>query len=122
LVATSDSAKQSNALNFTMDNLSFAVESMSRSLRMGTNYTCSNSNIDLSSSPATADCPSGGGYISFIPADSTNNSNRIEYELVPRGDGTNAIERCDNIEGLQCVNMIASNINVDVFKFFVRGS
>ncbi len=123
LLVTSNLAKKSNALSFTMDNLSFAVESMSRSLRMGTNYTCSSSSINLTSSPSPADCPNGGSLIAFIPATADPNV-RIAYELIPRTNNTYTIERCEttSANNISCVDLISPNINIEVMKFFVKGT
>ncbi len=121
LITTSNLAKKSYGLNFTMDNLSFAIESISRSIRMGTNYTCAPS-IDLLSSPLPLDCPTGESLISFIPA-LAGVSSRMEYKIQSRGDGTNTIERCSIVSGsIKCVDMISSNIDIETFKFFVNGS
>jgi hypothetical protein len=116
LVVTSDSAKKSNALNFTMDNLSFAMESMTRSIRMGTNYYC-NSNFIFGAELGTRDCE-GETAISFMPAgEELDSTRRVAYIL--SGD---TIQRCDTAG--TCVDIIASNIKIDrdSFKFFVRGS
>lgn len=121
LLMTSGAAKESNALNFTMDNLSFATESMSRSLRMGTNYTCANNFISLNSSPAPADCSNGGNIIAFKPAGSTQANHRIAYKLISN-NGHNTIERCDTKANPECVSLLAPNINVDVLKFYVKGA
>ncbi len=124
LLVTSSLAKKSNALNFTMDNLSFAIESMSRSLRMGTNYTCSSTSINLTTNPTPSDCPNGGSLIAFIPATADSNV-RMAYELIQRADSsTNTIERCETTSGgsVNCVDLISPNINIEVLNFFVRGA
>ncbi len=124
LLVTSSSAKKSNALNFTMDNLSFAIESMSRSLRMGTNYTCSSTSINLTTNPTPSDCPNGGSLIAFIPA-TAKPSVRMAYQLMSRTNGsTNTIKRCETTIGnsVNCVDLISPNINIEVMKFFVRGA
>ena len=118
LVVTTNSAKKSNALNSTMDNLGFAMESMTRSIRMGTNYYCSSSFI-LGGESGTLDCPDGATAISFMPAgEDFDSTHRVAYRL----SGT-TIQRCDNEDG-ECINIIAPNIIIDpeTFRFFVRGS
>jgi Tfp pilus assembly protein PilE len=49
LISSSDTAKKSQALRTAMDNVNFAMESMTRSLRMGTDYYCvlSGSSVSL---------------------------------------------------------------------------
>lgn len=123
LLVTSDLAKKSYTLNFTMDNLSFAIESMSRSLRMGTNYTCTSDGINIEGVPLPQDCKNGGNLIAFIPARDAIDS-RKAYKLHERNDGTHTIQRCNTLQGggYNCVNMISNNINIDILRFFVRGA
>jgi hypothetical protein len=119
LVVASDAANKSKKLRFAMDNINFALESMSRSIRIGTNYSCYTSGIvDLSSSPATADC-TNGNFIAFRPAESASNV-RIGYGIESRGDGTNTLKRCDNSN--TCVDIISPDIDIQLLKFFVTGS
>lgn len=116
LIITSDLAKKSNAMNFTMDNLNFAIESMSRSLRMGTNYTCS-SYINLAGNPAPSSCANGNTFIAFKPAGEAKTSTyRVGYKL---NTGTNTIQRCTTSG---CVDIVSPDINIDNLKFFVRGA
>lgn len=115
VIITSDLAKRSQALNFTMDNLSFAIESMSRSLRMGTNYTCSSSSINLSGNPAPQDCD-GGSMIAFIPVGASSNY-RVAYKL---DSSTNTIQRCDSIN--PCVSIVSPEINIEKLRFYVKGA
>lgn len=121
LIITSNSAKKAQTLNFTMDNLNFAMESMSRSLRMGTNYYCS-SNFTLSKSLPTLNCSNGASGIAFIPSEKSS-SYRMAYrrKLRNNGTGTYTIERCDT-DTWNCIDMISGNINVENLTFFVRGS
>lgn len=118
LVITSDSAKKSNALSFTMDNLSFAMESMSRSLRMGSNYHCS-SDFVLTESLGTSDCENGANGVAFIPSrEELGSSRHMAYRF--RLDGE-TIEKCDTLTNA-CVSIISPNIKIDALKFFVKGS
>lgn len=119
LVVASDSAKKAQKLRFAMDNLSFAMESMSRSIRIGTNYTCVTSGtIDLSSSPAPSDCVAGN-FIAFIPSKAPLNI-RTGYRLDTRTDGTHSLQRCN--ETNTCVDIITPDIDIQVLKFFVTGT
>jgi type II secretory pathway pseudopilin PulG len=63
LISSSDTAKKSQALRTAMDNVNFAMESMTKSLRMGTDYYCvlSSSSVSLPVSIGTySDCPRSG--------------------------------------------------------------
>src|SRR5574343_405515 len=43
LIALMGASKDSRGLRFSMDNVNFAMESMTRSIRMGVNYYCGDS-------------------------------------------------------------------------------
>lgn len=112
-----DAAKSSRALRSAMDNVSFAMDSMTRSIRMGTNYYCvtATNNIDLSNMDITNDCSStdNGTLIAFKPKGSADN--KVAYKL--SGD---SIERCG--EGNPCVPIISPDVKIEKLKFIVRGS
>ncbi|MCR4330939.1 MAG: type II secretion system GspH family protein [Patescibacteria group bacterium] len=56
LLAISDASRKANSLRSVMDNLNFAIESMSRSIRTGTDYACAGG----------GNCVNGGTEFSFI--------------------------------------------------------
>lgn len=117
LITSSDSSKKAQALRFAMDNVNFAMESMSRSIRTGTNYYC-DSTIDISSVSGTRDCPLGEIFIAFNPQNSTS---YIAYRRVLKEDDSNTytLQRCDNGG---CTDMVSSEVDVEVLRFFVKGS
>jgi prepilin-type N-terminal cleavage/methylation domain-containing protein len=113
-----DATKSSKALRFAMDNVNFAMESMTRSIRMGKNYYCVEagdtmpSEIDVSN-----DCLEGGTLLSFVPQESAS---RVGYKIASvAGSDYHTIERCDTYG---CVPIISPNVDIDRLKFFVRGS
>ena len=110
-----DESKNSRALRFAMDNVNFAMESMSRSIRMGTEYYCGTYGSVSLIDNNTSDCPNGGNLIVFTPQD-TSSTYRVGYQLK---DGT--VERYDqnNSNGVPIVSL---DVKVDVLKFFVNGS
>ncbi len=120
-----DASKSSRALRFAMDNVNFAMESMTRSIRMGTNYICiiGETGIPMTNNPdSTANCPSGGNFIAFIPQPYTGYvaGTRIGYKLSLRADGvTNTINRC---EGSTCVPIVSPDVDIKNLKFIVKGS
>ncbi|MEK7586017.1 MAG: type II secretion system protein [Patescibacteria group bacterium] len=117
LITSSDTAKKAQALRTAMDNVSFAMESMTRSLRMGTNYTCGNT-VSLDGSSPT-DCPSGAGAVAFVPYSGLGVLPRtVAYKLNQRADNTFALQRCNPT----CLDMVSSDVNVDYLKFFLNGS
>lgn len=118
LLITLDAKKKAEALNFTMDNLNFAMESMTRSLRMGTSYYCTSGPLILGTTDNNPqNCSNEGGAlkISFKPSTSFNLSNvpRIAYSIQEKivGSGIYTLQRCTNSG---CVDIIANNIQIDV--------
>lgn len=128
LISSSDTAKKSQALRSAMDNVNFAMESMTRSLRMGTDYTCVISGDSISiPAAANANCPLGGGAIVFTPADHIAGSplRNAAYTLNPRGDGTFVLRRCTpniSTNTTECTDMVSRDVDVQTLKFFVNGT
>ncbi len=71
LVTSSNSAKKSRYLRTAMDNVNFAMDSMTRSLRTATDYSCiRGETVTLSPTQAGSyDCPTGGNGVAFTPTD-----------------------------------------------------
>lgn len=116
-----NAAKNSRALRFSIDNVNFAMESMSRSIRMGTNYYClSSGTIDLGGSlDETSDCPDGGKFIAFIPQGVTDSRIGYIWKKRDNNSGTSTVERC-SVDG--CVEIVSENVNVEKLTFFVNGA
>lgn len=123
LITTTNAAKKAQALRVAMDNVNFATESMTRSLRMGADYTCTNSQLFLGGAQ-NADCAGGGGGISFTPAsvDTTPSAPRSAgYALIDRGNGTNTVKFYSG-STFNPADIVAENVDVEDLKFFVKGS
>ena len=108
--------KNSKALQSAMDNVNFAIESMTRSIRMGTNYYCGSfSASDLTS---TSNCGSGDYLISFVPQSQNGvpATSRVGYQNV-----AGVLKRYDsaNTNG---VPIVSPNVFIEELKFFVNGS
>ena len=136
LLVSSDAAKQAQGLRTAMDNVNFAMDSMTRSLRIGTHYYCvssGGSGVSLDTSVPNAgflayngnDCSlaagSPGTAVAFVPASSTDipAGTAVAYEKNQRADGTYTLQRC-TMSG--CVDIVATNVNVQTLEFFVNGS
>lgn len=129
VINSADAAKQSQALRQAMDNVNFAMDSMSRSLRIGTNYQCVTSgqsavilNIDRNNAPFK-DCgfgTPGGVAVAFMPASSALIPvGGVMYQVYQSASGISTLERC-TVTG--CIDMTAANVDVQTLKFFVTGS
>ncbi len=117
-----NAAKNSRALRFSIDNVNYAMESMSRSIRMGTNYYClgEGDEIDYSDLESTKDCSDGGTSVAFIPQTPEGEKlSRIGYIWKKRGDGTKSLYKCSSGD---CVEIVSANVNVENLRFFVNGT
>ena len=63
LLALSVADRKAETLKSGIDNLTFALDSMSRAVRTGSNYDCGNQ-----ASTAPTDCPNGANYLTFLAA------------------------------------------------------
>ncbi len=121
LITSSDTAKKAQALRSAMDNVNFAMESMTRSLRMGTDYTCVTfgSSVVLPAA-SNADCSlstSGGGAVVFTPANGSPARNAA-FRVITRANGTGVLQRC--IPG--CVDLVSPDVDIQKLVFYVNGS
>lgn len=127
LITSSDTAKKSQALRSAMDNVNFAMESMTRSLRMGSDYYCVDAGAIIPfGTTDNRDCPisgSGGGAILFTPPLHPTPRDTA-YKLTPRltggydVDGTFGLQSCSP----DCVDLVSPNVDIQKLTFFVNGS
>jgi type II secretory pathway pseudopilin PulG len=101
--------KKTQALKTVMDNLNFALESMSREIRFGTNYHCGSGGGNLTN---PLNCPSGDTQISFLSSDNL----QIVYRLTG-----SQIEKSIN-GGTTYVAVTAPEINIQRLNFYVFGA
>jgi len=125
LITSSDTAKKAQALRSAMDNVNFAMESMTRSLRMGSNYYCMKVGESVYLPFATDvynDCDfnsEGGGAVIFTQAEDPTPRNAA-YALAPRNDpgNTYVLQKCN----VSCVDLVSSNVDIQKLTFYVMGS
>lgn len=122
LVVSSNSARASQKLRIAVDNVNFAMESMTRELRIGTYYYCVKypESVYLTNATETKDCE-GGDIISFKPQDAPAAPLRVAYKKSLRADGTFSLQRCEtNVS--PCPDIVSSEVDVQELKFFTTGS
>lgn len=120
LFVTSNSAKKAKALHTAMDNVNYAVDTMSRSLRLGWGYYCTGGSVSIPfSSPAVQDCPMGESGVAFIPANSTTNTQEVLYIRSTNLNGPHSVQRCMNNT---CTDLTSSEVDVKELKFVVMGT
>jgi type II secretory pathway pseudopilin PulG len=103
-----DANNKVGSVKTVMDNLNFAVETMTREIRFGRNYHCG------SGAPLTApqNCLAGDTFISFL----SNDGFQTVYQL----NGT-SLEK--SIDGGTTYNTVtAAEINIQNLKFYVIGA
>ena len=115
--------KKTQSLKSVVNNINFAVESISKSIRVGTAYHCENvSGTTVPSGlDSPRDCASGGNLIAF-EASGGNRSNSTD-QIVYRLNGTQ-IERSTN-GGVAFVGVTAPEVVITPstgLRFYVLGS
>ncbi len=119
LVSTSNGAKKAKALRAAMDNVNYAMDNMSRSLRLGTNYTCiSGSSASLPYSGFRFNCPSGVSTIAFTPVFHTPGQIDTSFERSLLGE----IQKCTSTPSYNCVSLTAPEVEITDLQFYVNGS
>jgi len=105
--------RKTQAVKTIMDNLSFALDSMSRAIRVGTDYECSKVQSDGSvvQSSEGVNCPSGGDAFKFTDSSSQNviyylHQNKI-WRKIGNGDS---------------VPLTSPEVTVERLKFYVSGA
>lgn len=127
LITSSDTSKKAQALRTTMDNVNFAMESMTRSLRMGSDYTCITSTSFILPATEAPDCPldgSGGEgvAIAFTPANHTPGARDTAYVVTERADGTGTyvLQQCSDTS--PCTDLVSHDVDIQKLSFHVTGS
>ncbi len=127
LIVTLNTAKNSRALRVAMDNVNFAMESMTRSLRMGTSYYCAEAGSQVpmrDNKEENQDCENGGTFIAFVPQLPDEHFSRIGYQIVKReNEDTHTLKRCDgSTQPATCVDIVSSDVDIHKLNFIVKGS
>ncbi len=108
VVSILNANRKSQSLESVMSNLNFTLESMSRDLRYGTNYSCG----VVSSTPR--DCQSGEGDVTVL---SDRGLGNVTYLL----DSNHQIIRTTSSTGVT-VPITAPEVKINNLKFYVTGS
>lgn len=103
-----DANRKSESLKTVMDNLNFAVDSMSREMRFGKNYHCGSGTLTV-----PQNCSTGGGtQVSFL----SSGNEQIVYRLT----GTQIEKSVDG--GLTYISVTAPEIQIESLTFYVLGA
>jgi len=101
--------RQARANNQLSSSLSFAIETMARSMRTGTSYACN-------ANPSAANCATGGSSVSFVDSESVY----TRYQLVTNAQGNGSIGYCTG--ACTTVTPITDQrIHIATLLFYVQG-
>lgn len=130
-IATAD--RKAETISSVMNNLNFAVESMTRNIRTGTDYHCGTFGGGVSGTVGD-DCTSGGDYFSFTSANGDNVVYKFDNDTNPStpcaqtGTTHGCIVRSVNggayapITAPEVVITNINNSNSPGLAFYLRGS
>lgn len=117
LVVSSNSAKSSQKMRIAVDNVNFAVESMTRELRTGSIYYCTSGGVDLAALASELQCLLGGDIIAFTPqkVGEIQEVSRVAYKISDRGDNTFSLQRCETSS--PCYDIVSNDVNIERLNF-----
>ena len=122
--------KKSQAMKTVVDNVTFAIDSISRSIKTGQDYKCANSTKDSKVELITS-CSEGGNFIQYY---NSTDGKYTQYIFVKTEDidsdslGEGNIQKriCsldnDSCGDWQSMTGPVSNINIKNMKFYVLGT
>lgn len=115
--------RRAEAINSVMNNLNSAVESMSRAIRVGTAYYCSNSATPPSPAVLASplDCSSTGGVLLAFESASGDRTN-VNDQVVYRLNGKQLERSLASGANGTWVALTAPEVSIDSFNFYVIGS
>lgn len=107
--------KKSQSLQLVMSNLDFAVEDITRTMRVGTNYHCGSGDI---SEPK--DCNGGSNYVAFEPTG--GDPEDLNDQTIYRLNGTQIEKSTTGGTSGSFIAITAPEIVIESLSFFVQGS
>jgi prepilin-type N-terminal cleavage/methylation domain-containing protein len=113
-----DANRKAQGLKSAINNVNFALESMSRNIRFGTNYHCTNGLGAPASLSNPLNCTNGANIVAFeaYDGDPDNYTDQVVYRY-----NNFAIERSVNAGGT-FIPITAPEVSIDHFQFYVTGA
>jgi prepilin-type N-terminal cleavage/methylation domain-containing protein len=112
--------RRARATNDVVNNVSFAVDSMSRGMRTGTNYQCYDGSPDADGNSTNGNCTCAAYF-------DTNLSKYVTYHLMG-SQGNHSIGRTVGAGGplscndAQATSITAPSINISTLAFYIQGA
>ena len=107
-----DASTKTKTIKLVVNNLNMTLESMSRELRVGYDYTCNRGTMPISGG---SDCSSGASILAFKTKD--GNNAYFRYNSISK-----TIERKVSGKDTNAVSLIGDDVQIDKFKFYVTGT
>lgn len=118
LYTVNSASRKVQAMRIVMDNLNFAIESMSRTIRTGTEIACGG---EGNYGTSLADCPfsSQGANSTLIVKSTFDGDNYVQYQL-----NNGEIQKQVKVGGVwgDWVSLTTPEINVQSLSFYVEGA
>lgn len=121
LLALVEANRHAEAVNSVMQNLNAALESMTRTARVGTTYHCEASPNTLIGLDTTKDCAASGGLL-FAFEPSAGDPSVATDQVVYRLNGSQIERSLAGGAANSWVAITAPEVHIDSLKFFVVGS
>lgn len=118
LLSLVDANRKAQALNSVMNNLNFALENMSRNMRVGTTYRCSTSQAVPVAIDTPQNCANGGVLVAFekFDGDPLDPADQVVYRYVDT-----RIEKSSD-GGATFIPITASEVVIENMAFYVVGT
>jgi len=120
LMSIIDANRKAQSQQIVMNNLSAALESISRTIRVGALYHCGSSG----SLTDPEDCTEGGSYFAFKPREAISDTSlsTLRYVYRRNTDSVGGFIEMSKDGGSTFSRLTAPEINVEGFMFYVTGS
>lgn len=113
--------RKAQSLKSVINNLNFTLETISRNIRVGTNYRCmdlAGSGIPNSNLGIAQDCPNGGNVIAFESQDGNPGTSSDQLVYIFNAGG---IFRQIGSGGNTRVRLTSDAVTIDLMRFTVSG-
>ncbi len=107
-----DASTKTKTIKLVVNNLNMTLESMSREIRVGYDYTCNRGTVPISGG---SDCGSGASILAFKTKE--GNNAYFRYNSISK-----TIERKVSGKDTNAVSLIGDDVQIDKFKFYVTGT
>ena len=129
LLSMSESDRKAQTLKSVINNLNFALDSMSRSIRTGTTYHCGLVSSENMAIAQDCDTPSPISLLAFLPAGALSNTTVYKLETAdaslcgqPAGKVSCIVRSTAGGASGTFAAITAPEVYIDTLNFFVKGS